>query len=87
MMWAGLRKQLDSAELKKLALVSHFKGMIVLFMPYLAMLLFAHVDRILIGLITSDMAQVGFYDMAFRFVAIALGISTALSSALVRALA
>lgn len=82
LMWKNIGRKIDFDCIFYVRPFQHLKGLFILFIPYVAILLFAYIDRFLIGALTNDMAQVGFYDMSFRFVAISIGLSTAVASVL-----
>jgi O-antigen/teichoic acid export membrane protein len=82
LMWKNIKNHIDFTQILNLKPFRHLGGIFLLFIPYLAILLFAYVDRLLIGAITNDMSQVGFYDMSFKFVAISIGLTAAISSVL-----
>ena len=78
-LWLRITSYVSVSSFQNIRPFKHFKGLIMLFVPYASVVLFAHVDRFLLGSITGDMAEVGLYEMAFKFVAIVLGFATAIS--------
>ena len=82
LMWKNITEHINFKEISSAKPFRHLKGLLILFAPFVAILLFAYIDRLLIGFITQDMSQVGLYDMSFKFAAISIGLSTAISTVL-----
>ena len=61
---------------------SHLYGVIALFVPYIAVLLFSYVDRIMIGGMTKNIAEVGYYEQGNKFVAVSITFITSLTTVL-----
>lgn len=81
LMWVNIHKLIDFNLIKKIRPFKHLKGLTVMFIPYVAILLFAHIDKFLIGYLTNT-TEVGLYDMSLKFVALSIGLSVAVSSVL-----
>ena len=86
-MWRNINSFISFKYFLKIKPFKHFKKIIFLFIPFIGVVLFSHVDRLLIGYITGDMAEVGIYEMAFKFIAIIVGIATAISAVLLSSIA
>ncbi|MDC1292413.1 oligosaccharide flippase family protein [Amylibacter sp.] len=82
LMWKNITEHINFKEIALVKPFRHLKGLFILFTPFVAILLFAYIDRLLIGFITQDMSLVGLYDMSFKFAAISIGLSTAISTVL-----
>lgn len=81
-MWSDVRKVGISLVKTKLHPFLHLKGVIALFIPYIATLLFSYVDRIMIGSMTSTTAEVGYYEQGNKFITISITLITSLSTVL-----
>lgn len=55
----------------RLTLVLHFKKAFVYFIPSIATSLYTVLDKTLLGFLTKDMIQVGYYDQANKLIAVA----------------
>lgn len=86
-MWKNIGSHVSFKNIFKIQPIKHLKGSIILFLPFAAIILFASVDRLLIGLISEDMAEVGIYEMSYKFIAIIIGVITALSTVLLSSIA
>ena len=67
-MWLGLPKFLIKIPFKNFHILPHFKETLVYFIPSVAVYVFAVLDKTLIGLITKDPNQNGFYEQAYKII-------------------
>ena len=74
-MWLFLPKYLVKDNLKGLCLQRHLKETIVYFVPTIAVSIYLVLDRTLIGLITHDPYQNGYYEQASRIINVAEALS------------
>ena len=63
-MWSYLPKMLDKVDFKTLSIKRHFRETLVYFVPSIATSIYTVLDKTLIGLITSDNYQSGYYEQA-----------------------
>ena len=60
------------------AISNHFKLILTLFIPQIAIQVYAVLDKTMIGLILKDMAEVGFYEQSQKIIRILLTLITSL---------
>ena len=70
-MWIFLPKFLVRASVKSLRIWHHFKETLIYFIPTIATSIYTVLDKTLIGLITNDAYQNGFYEQATKIINIA----------------
>ncbi|MCR5267643.1 MAG: oligosaccharide flippase family protein [Lachnospiraceae bacterium] len=70
-MWIALPKYLGRTDLKGLRFRHHFRESLVYFVPTIAVSIYLVLDKTLIGLITEDPYQNGYYEQASRITGIA----------------
>lgn len=70
-MWIFLPKFLVRVSVKSLRIWHHFKETLIYFIPTIATSIYTVLDKTLIGLITSDAYQNGFYEQATKIINIA----------------
>ena len=79
-LWIYIPKYIDKIELKKLKLKKHLKPTISLFIPQIAIQIYTVLDKTMIGIITTDMEEVGYYEQAQKIVKATLTVITALQT-------
>lgn len=67
-MWSYLPKLVEKVELKSLRLKKHFQQTVVYFIPTIATSIYTVLDKTMIGLITTNAAQNGYYEQATKIV-------------------
>lgn len=67
-MWLYLPKYLVKVHLKSLNFKYHIIPMILLFLPQIAIQIYTVLDKSMIGILTSDMSEVGYYEQAQKIV-------------------
>lgn len=70
-MWIFLPKFLVRVSVKSLRIWHHFKETLIYFIPTIATSIYTVLDKTLIGLITNDAYQNGFYEQATKIINIA----------------
>ena len=70
-MWIFLPKFLVKVSVKSLRIWHHFKETLIYFIPTIATSIYTVLDKTLIGLITNDAYQNGFYEQATKIINIA----------------
>lgn len=73
-MWIGIRKEIMKINAKDLRVFRHFKETFVYFIPTIATSIYTVLDKTLIGLITSDAAENGYYQQADKMIGMAKSI-------------
>lgn len=76
-MWMYLPKYIVKVKIKTLNLKRHIKPAIILFIPQIATQIYTVLDKTMVGLLTNDMNEVGYYEQAQKVVKSALTILTA----------
>lgn len=79
-LWLYLPQYIEKVSIKKLDLKKHIKPVISLFLPQIAIQIYTVLDKTMIGVITKDMVEVGYYEQAQKVVKAALMITTALQT-------
>lgn len=70
-MWVFLPKMLVKINFKQLNIKQHFKETLIYFIPTIAASIYTVLDKTLIGVITNDSYQNGYYEQATKIVNIA----------------
>lgn len=78
-LWPGVKGKLCAPEKKKVKPFRHFRSEITLFIPYVATLLYSYVDKTMLGSLAVSKAEVGYYTQAFKFIAIAVAVVSAMA--------
>lgn len=83
-LWLGLRKYLCKIRLSELEIKHHFKEVIVYFVPTIAMSIYTILDKIMIGIITGNSYENGYYEQAQKIITMVktliLSLNTVMSS-------
>lgn len=66
--WPGLKKLLAPISLKKIRVFRHLRGVIVFFVPSIASSIYVMLDKPLLGWITKDNYEIGYYQQAQKFI-------------------
>ena len=69
-MWAKLPTMLVKVKIKTLQIFPHFKNTLIYFIPTIATSIYAILDKTLIGFITKDPYQNGYYEQASKMIVI-----------------
>jgi len=78
--WLYLPKYIEQVSIKQLELKKHIKPAISLFAPQIAIQIYTVLDKTMIGNITKDMTEVGYYEQAQKIVKAALTVTAALQT-------
>ena len=76
--WLYLPKYLVKINKKELRFRKHIIPMFMLFLPQVAIQIYTVLDKTMIGIITNNMSEVGFYEQAQKITKAALSIITSL---------
>lgn len=79
-LWLYLPKYLEKINVKTLEIKKHIKPVITLFVPQIAIQIYTVLDKTMIGKITGDMVEVGYYEQAQKIVKATLTVTTALQT-------
>lgn len=78
-LWPGIKGKICILDKKNVKPFRHFKSEITLFIPYVATLLYSYVDKTMLGSLADSKAEVGYYAQAFKFIAIAVAVVSAMA--------
>lgn len=82
-MWVYLPGFIDKVEIKSLRIFPHFKETLVYFVPTIATSVYTILDKTLVGIITQDASQNGYYEQATKIINMCKTVTfTALNSVL-----
>lgn len=76
--WLYLPRYIEKVKIKELELKKHIKPTISLFVPQIAIQIYTVLDKTMIGLLTDDMVEVGYYEQAQKIVKASLTMLSAL---------
>ena len=79
-LWPSLKKELNSKKINKLKPFRHLKGVVVLFIPQIAIQIYTLLDKTMIGSIAPDISEVGYYEQAQKIVKLLLVVVTTLGT-------
>ena len=77
-LWLYLPKYIEKINIKELQFKKHIKPIMSLFVPQIAIQIYTVLDKTMIGLITNDMTEVGYYEQAQKVVKACLTVVSAL---------
>lgn len=67
-LWISLRKYLVPIDYHRINVIRHLKDTLIYFVPTFATLIYTVLDKVMIGIITKNEAENGFYEQAERIV-------------------
>lgn len=73
-LWPYVKQYLTRVKWKELTFKNHFKETLVYFIPTIATSIYTVLDKTLLGLITNDAAQNGYYQQAEKIINLSKGI-------------
>lgn len=79
MVWFIVRKYVQFIRPEWKEMKKHFKPMLILFVPVIAISLYKNMDKIMLGILSTKM-QVGYYENAGKIINIPLGLITAVGT-------
>lgn len=82
-LWVYVPKYLCKISISDLRPFKHFKSTIILFIPTIAISIYTSLDKTLIGFITKDDNEVGFYEYSERLVKMAMVVLTSLGTVMI----
>lgn len=81
--WISVPKYIDRPVLKELHLSKHIKTVIALFVPTIAMQVYTVLDKTMIGVITKNPFENGYYEQALKIAKLVLTIVTSLGTVMI----
>lgn len=82
-LWGFLPKYVDKLDVRKIHPFSNIKAILSLFIPTIAIQIYTVLDKTMIGLITKDACENGYYEQAIKVAKIVLTIVTALGTVMI----
>lgn len=79
-LWLDLRHYIIFKKVHFKDAISHLKPSILLFIPQIAVSIYSTLDKTMLGMIVSDVAEVGFYSKAQQFVNMFLFVITSIGT-------
>ncbi|MDD3453484.1 MAG: flippase [Bacilli bacterium] len=79
-LWLNINNHVNKVEIKQLNIKQHIKPTLVLFIPQIAIQIYTILDKTMIGTITKDMSEVGFYEQSQKIVKILMTIITSMGT-------
>ncbi len=79
-LWFYLPKYLTKVKIKDLNIAKHIKPTLALFIPQIATQIYTVLDKVMIGSIINDKAEVGFYEQSQKIIKLILTIITSLGT-------
>ena len=79
-LWIDLRHYILFKKVHLKDAISHLKPSILLFVPQIAISIYSTLDKTMLGMIVSDVAEVGFYSKAQQFVNMFLFVITSIGT-------
>lgn len=79
-MWFYIKKIFIDIPLGNISIKGHLRGALLLFIPQIAIEVYTVLDKTMIGALTGDTGQVGYYEQAQKIVKTVLVIITSLST-------
>ena len=78
-MWISIRKHINIVKVSKKGIFKHFKGLLKLFVPVLAIQLYSITDKLCLGLI-STVDSVGIYENVYKISRVPVSVITAIGT-------
>uniref|UniRef100_UPI003870B27E oligosaccharide flippase family protein n=1 Tax=Faecalibacillus faecis TaxID=1982628 RepID=UPI003870B27E len=79
-MWMYLPKFVKKVSLKHLNIQKHLRPTIVLFLPQIATSIYTMLDKTMIGALTGNTAEVGYYEQSQKLIKMAMTLATSLGT-------
>lgn len=79
-MWLTINKHITRVPFKELKIIKHLKPTLILFFPQIAISIYTVLDKLMIGLITNNTTQIGYYEQAQKIIKLSLTVVTSLST-------
>ncbi len=79
-LWSHLFKIVERVPLKRLKVLHHFKSTIIYFLPQIATQIYTVLDKTMIGLITQQETENGYYEQAHKLIHVCQTVLTSLNA-------
>lgn len=81
--WVGISKYVDKPIFRELHPTKHLKTVFSLFVPTIAISIYTILDKTMIGVITADVLENGYYELAMRISKMVLTLITSLGTVMI----
>lgn len=78
----SLRKNILKININKLQPLRHFKGAIQFFIPLIAVEIYSHLDKIMIGALTNNIIENGYYEQARKIIQLLVSVVISINTVL-----
>lgn len=78
-----LRKDIQIVKFIDLNFTKHFKGILLIFLPQIAIQIYTVLDKTMIGVITNDVIQNGYYEQSTKIIKMVLTIITSMGTVII----
>lgn len=85
-LWFALPKYLTKVKLSCREILRHIKPVLILFIPQLAVEVYVVLDKTMLGVLCSNIVEVGFYSSASKIVKLCLAVITSLGTVMLPAM-
>ena len=82
-LWAYVPKYIEKIKFKDLHIFRHFKSVILLFIPQIAVQIYTMLDKTMIGYLVADKSETGYYEQAQKIINILTTLITSLGVVMV----
>ena len=82
-LWIGLKKYITKVKFKEIRFAKQLKPAITFFIPQIAIQIYTVLDKTMIGAITNNMSEVGYYEQTQKIVKMLLTLITSLGTVMV----
>ena len=82
-LWAYIPKYIEKISFKDLHIFRHFKSVILLFIPQIAVQIYTMLDKTMIGYLVADKSETGYYEQAQKIINILTTLITSLGVVMV----
>lgn len=79
-LWFGLKKNVSKIDRKNIHIFKHLKYILILFIPQIAVHIYTILDKVMLGVIFNDMAEVGYYEQSQKIIRLLLTLITSLGA-------
>lgn len=78
-----LKKDVQIVKYIDLSFTKHFKGIVLIFLPQIAIQVYTVLDKTMIGIITNDIVQNGYYEQSTKIIKMVLTIITSMGTVII----
>lgn len=79
-MWMYLPRFVQKVKLNSLNIIQHLRPTIILFLPQIATSIYTMLDKTMIGALTGNTAEVGYYEQSQKIIKMAMTLATSLGT-------